>query len=362
MVGMVAAMFTLLVASFAITPTPTPSWPAELLKYESRINNTHVDELMLYAETKVQVQLLAIQANVAALQRRVGSSELVLDLLWPGASFTSVACGGQFEVLSLLQKQGLLRVGNLMGASGGSTSMLFALSDSNQSSRTLLRSYDVSAQFVKEHPFSPGSALLEQPAFWKTQYEYLLQSDQAFERLKQQGHVSLTAGKIRPVALKNQYVLYNFTSKQQCADSIFASGEASVKGGAEGDTVEGLTVKIGTAEDGGSLTAFLSTSSAAEARSRNPAVYFHTFYDDKFLVDVTPATIDYLFKRGVDDTLKMLLSPDFILKPDAKKQGGMVIAMNGTYHEFATFGYKFARKATFLDILSGVETKVHYPN
>jgi len=116
----------------------------------------------------------------------------------------------------------------------------------------------------------------------------------------------------------------------------------------------GLNEKIGTAEDGGSLTAFLP-------QQRRPTIYYHTFYDDKFLVDITPATIDYLFKRGVDDTIKFLLTPDFHLPADGKKHGGMVLAVNGTYHEFASFGYTFASKATFLDVGSGVETKVDYP-
>jgi len=223
------------------SPTPTPPpWPADLLKYESRVNNTHVEELMAYAEAKVKAQLPALKVNVARLRATLGVPELVLDTLWPGASFTSVACGGQFEVLSLLESQGSLRLGNQMGASGGATSTLFSLSDNNHSSRTLLRSYDISAQFVKGHPLSPGSALLEQPAFWKSQYLYTLQDPAAFDRVcRQRGYVSLTAGKIHPIALNNQYVLSNFTSRQQCADAFFASGEASVRGGTEGDTIEG---------------------------------------------------------------------------------------------------------------------------
>merc|ERR1711865_731339 len=109
------------------------------------------------------------------------------------------------------------------------------------------------------HPLSPGSALLEQPAFWKSQYLYTLQDPAAFDRVcRQRGYVSLTAGKIHPIvssnpidslpypihylthnyklsvcvlhqALNNQYVLSNFTSRQQCADAFFGEDRASTQ-------------------------------------------------------------------------------------------------------------------------------------
>ena len=57
------------------------------------------------------------------------------------------------------------------------------------------RSYDVSAQYLKDHPEYFATVLLEQPSFFHAQYMYALQSDQAFARAKNRGHISLTARK-----------------------------------------------------------------------------------------------------------------------------------------------------------------------
>jgi predicted outer membrane repeat protein len=89
-------------------------------------------------------------------------------------------------------------------------------------------------------------------------------------------------------------------------------------------------------------------------------VYYNTFFDAKYLTTCTPETIRYLFRRGVDDTIKMLLNPSFVLPKDAKGHSGMVIAANGTYQSLAALGYSFASEATFLNAGSGVETKANY--
>lgn len=324
------------------TPTPSP-WPADLLKYEANVNTTMVDELLSYARDQLTSNFSAIQLNLLSSKLRGAT----LDLLWPGSSFGAVAAGGQFEVLALLATYGEVVMGNIMGASGGATSTIFALADNNASSRELLRSYDVSAQWLADHPEYFVTVLLYQPDFFKTQYEYAIREDDSFARVcKQRGYVSLTMEKGRPFGSQGQWVLSNFTSRQQCADTVFASGEASAKGEATGDDVEGLKDLYGTGADGGELTTFDQLPGGVP----RPVVFYHTIFDDYDMITITPETIRKLYKRGVDDTIKMLRNPTFVVPKQSNGQGGMVLARSGTFAELAQLGWSLAKKGTFLNI------------
>lgn len=61
-----------------------------------------------------------------------------VDVLWPGAGYNSVACGGSFEVLALLEQRGLMKLRDFMGVSGGACSALLALADPQNSCRRLM--------------------------------------------------------------------------------------------------------------------------------------------------------------------------------------------------------------------------------
>ena len=110
------------------------------MQYEKNVNESMVVSLLQYAETQLAEHESAIRINLQRLTQPVS-----LDLLWPGSSFGATACG-QFQVLSLLEQRGVLRIGNIMGASGGATSLAFALADN--SSRTLLRSQHSSSAML----------------------------------------------------------------------------------------------------------------------------------------------------------------------------------------------------------------------
>ena len=97
------------------------------------------------------------------------------------------------------------------------------------------------------------------------------------------------------------------------------------------------------AEDGGSLAVFEGAS--------GPAVYYHTIFELKYLVTITPDTIRYLFMRGVDDTIKMLLSEDFVVPKDTDDSyGGMSMALNGTYAELKAKGWSVAQDPAYMDV------------
>ena len=121
--------------------SPSTPWPGSLVQYEKNVNESMVASLLQYAETQLAEHESAIRINLQRLTQPVS-----LDLLWPGSSFGATACGGQFQVLSLLEQRGVLRIGNIMGASGGATSLAFALADN--SSRTLIRSQHSSSAML----------------------------------------------------------------------------------------------------------------------------------------------------------------------------------------------------------------------
>jgi len=336
-------LFLSVLAICKCSSRPTdPPWPSSLDKYEKSVNETMVEEMRQYANSKLANHEAAIKLNLQRLVQPVS-----LDLLWPGSSFGAVACGGQLEVLSLLEQRGLLKIGNVMGASGGATSAAFALAD-NSSSRTLLRSYDVSAQYLKDHPEYFGTVLIEQPAFFHGQYMYALQSAESFARAKERGYISLTARKPSSWGSNSQWVLNNFTSTQQFADAVFASGEASAKGALAGDSIAHLADRLVHAEDGGSLAEFPNAA--------GPAVYYHTIFAFKYLVTITPDTIRYLYTRGVDDTIQMLLSKDFLVTKDSSGYGGMAMALNGTSAELKAKGWSVAQDPSYLDVGKGLST------
>jgi len=111
------------------------AWQLEEELNGDQAHQQKISDLLRYAKEQVDAHLPKILQNLQRFGIRA------LDLLWPGAGYCSVACGGNFEVLTLLQKRGLLKVGKIMGASGGACSTIFALADPDNSSKTLLKSY-----------------------------------------------------------------------------------------------------------------------------------------------------------------------------------------------------------------------------
>ena len=88
-----------------------------------------VDSLLSYAREQVALHAPAVRRNLARCGLGGGREHTPLDLVWPGAGYFSVACGGQAEVLGALNRQGVLRIGRIVGASGGACSAVLALSD-----------------------------------------------------------------------------------------------------------------------------------------------------------------------------------------------------------------------------------------
>ena len=141
------------------------------------------------------------------------NSQRTVNLLWPGSSFASIACGSQYQLLA----QQNYKIQNILGASGGATSAILMLSDPNPTSLTVLRNiyttYGPKCYFDTE--------------CWKGVYQNLLENHDgttpgAFERVKQFGKVSL-------VCDGKPYVLHNFLDEEQAAQAYAASGGGPIQ-------------------------------------------------------------------------------------------------------------------------------------
>jgi len=166
-----------------------------------------------------------------------------LNLLWPGSSWASIACGTQYQML--IQEQNY-QIGHILGASGGAASAVMTLADPEPASLNVLRA--TYAAHGKACDFSTPC--------WKGVYQDLLEgpgSDAgAFARVKRYGKVALVCD--APKA-NTHYVLYNFTDAEQAAQAYAASGGSGpVKG-------------VGNCKDGGAVKQQFPSDMAADSLS-----------------------------------------------------------------------------------------------
>eukprot|EP00913_Durusdinium_trenchii_P024734 g23216.t1 len=170
-----------------------------------------------------------------------------VDLLWPGAGYNSVACAGSFEVLAVLEKKGLFKLKDIMGASGGATSALLALAD--------------------------------------------------------------------PQQIRN-WVLHHFSDREQCIQAYEASGEASLRGALAGRELPGLQ-RLGKCCDGGGILPF-------PGREGKIVFYHHSFYGSA--PHCTLESIEDLFRKGVDDTIRMFCDSYDLCKFKTLQYGGTMMS------------------------------------
>mmetsp|Transcript_83119 Transcript_83119/g.144413 ORF Transcript_83119/g.144413 Transcript_83119/m.144413 type:complete len:395 (-) Transcript_83119:97-1281(-) len=269
---------------------------------------------------------------------------LEVDILWPGAGYNSVCCGGNFEVMSLLEKQGLVKVHDVCGASGGACSTILALADSANSSRTLIFYYMVYAKWAE---ISWDMQVWQATSLWPDIYRKCVEDDGAFARVSKRGYAACAAGK----TFKN-VVMHNFKSKDQVVVAFQASGEASVTGAARGLQIDSATDKVGNFSDGGNVCPF-------PGRTRK-VLYYHTFYG--YALKCNLETIEILYKKGVDETIRLLKSENLHIATNNTYLQGMELAMNGEGGMFITKGEECAKvkqktmirpSGEFLDLTTG---------
>lgn len=312
-----------------------------------------IGTLLAYARQQVQENMNAIVSNLTFLRSsdaQVGGLPslplLEVDLLWPGSGYNAVACGGNYEVLCLLEKQGLVKVGDICGSSGGACSALLALADPESSSKKLLFGYMVYAKWFAE---SWDPQIWQAASIWSHIYDDAIKDDAAFEQVRTRAYCAVAAGK----TFKN-VVMHNFTSRDQILAAFQASGEASVTGILRGVEIDGVSDKIGDCSDLGNCAPF-------PGRQRK-VLYHHAYYG--YALKCTMETIEILFKKGVDQTILLMKSKDLRVRSVNTYTKGMELAINGEGGMFVAHGSECVKypqktlirdKATFLRVDSGKE-------
>lgn len=111
------------------------------------------------------------------------------------------------------------------------------------------------------------------------------------------------------------WVLHHFTDREQCVQAYEASGEASLRGALAGRQLPGLH-QLGRCCDGGGVLPF-------PGREGKLSFYHHCYYGSA--TNCTMETIDNLFRRGVDDTIRMFCDSYDTCKFRSLQYGGTIL-------------------------------------
>eukprot|EP00392_Amoebophrya_sp_AT5.2_P019558 g20448.t1 len=232
-----------------------------------------VDTLLQYARDQISANRSAIEQNLQA--RNLAGKKI--DLLWPGAGYYSVACGGQWQALYELGRGGgaalrvrsrglsaaeapslsastqpLLSVDRVCGASGGACSAILAAP--NRDARFLLNAYLAYA----DHQSALGylKEALRVTPLWRALYleSYNRQADHGEKEMlsagaEQGANASLLLQKrfiavnANALTSRENVVFHNFADASELANAGVASGELTqlygmAKGVAISDTVK----------------------------------------------------------------------------------------------------------------------------
>lgn len=202
-----------------------------------------------------------------------------LDLAWPGTGFNQAAYGGQWQVMTALERRGGVRVRNVIGASGGASSAVLALADNDRSARMMMDT-------VMSSWWAFVTTTLEYNAYWAA-----MQSGN-WNAVRNYGYAAL---KCDSPALPVIFVLHNFVNQDQAAKAFAASGDIPSSFLGNGYNLGG---NLRGCHDGGQLMGMDST----------PLLFFNTNYGKND--ECNRACAIDLFKRGVQATINVLRSPD----------------------------------------------------
>ncbi|CAD7926691.1 unnamed protein product [Amoebophrya sp. A120] len=279
-----------------------------------------VDELLHYAKTEITKHYDAIAQNLA----KNHLTNKTIDLLWPGAGYLSVACGGQWQVFSELKH--LIKIDRICGASGGACSAILAAP--NTDARFLLNAYLAYAKHQETEGLS--SEAWRVTDLWREVYlEQVRRRGVAHEQEK-----TLLLKK-RFIAVSSHMisapntVFHDFSSAEELANAGVASGELTPYGMTKGVFVSdsdnpnvprnwygspqrymdgGLATHLSFVQDADIIR---RSENYKEHRPPNPFLTYSTFFPGRTsnAIRCTKESVEWLFRQGVDDTVEFLLNP-----------------------------------------------------
>ncbi|CAD7949337.1 unnamed protein product [Amoebophrya sp. A25] len=320
-------------------------------------HNVLVDSLLSYANEKVTSNWTVIAENLRkhgllALATSTTQStkqpqeELNVDLLWPGSAYWSIACGGQMQVLLELEKKVhsenreiledifnkgpgpekttstktieiIFRPDRICGASGGACSALLC-APGWRDTRFLLNAYLAYARHQEKYGLLKSEWYAVTP-FWREAYLEAARIAPNTKDLFQKRFIAVrqkadSVWDTPTRKLSNNVVFHNFETSEELASAGVASGEATLMGLWSGVEISASKLPTQRFMDGGKATHMNcldgeEASGASQKRPR-PFLTYSTYFVEKksYALYVTPDSVSWLFKRGVDDTLDWLLS------------------------------------------------------
>ena len=284
-----------------------------------------------------------MRAYAADAFEKVGATRVPrgasVDLIFPGAAYFSVACGGFWDVL-----ERHMAVNSSAGASGGACSSFMLLAGGcdmmlmgyllyarSQGTSSLGRFWSGAVQAVRV------------TLFWQKLYQYVLsRSDAAWEAVRTKGYVAVASRPVRLGVLGegslllrrspeeysaagDNWIFHNFAQKEEAVRAYVATGEFTVSGLSSGVRVLQDVTGFACSNDQNSWTVpktFCDGAAAAVRPSDHAiyAAYFKTFFatHQADVAFCTPASIARLYKAGVNVALSLLQSADGVGSLDGK--------------------------------------------
>jgi len=252
--------------------------------YVRQTSSTNFHHLQQCANEAVNTHINTIMQNLQA------NSVHNLDLLWPGTGFNEAAYAGNWEVLSLIQKRfpRRFRIGRIMGASGGSSSAIMALSDRDSSARTMVDGLLKMAAIIRDEWRQVTTA--DEIRI----YEDAMARQGTFNRVKTMGFTAVWSTKF---PLKTTYI-HNFAGPRQAAQAFAVSGNVfGWTSGGYSTSVNGLDGSVCPCQDGGIIQPVPG--------SQNSVLFYNTAYGKE--ASITDQQVSQMFVDGVDATIEMLL-------------------------------------------------------
>ena len=181
-------------------------------------------------------------------------------------------------------------------------------------------------------------ALAGVSSFWEDKYRSLLTNEAAWAAVRSRGFCAIASRPIRQQifgaapsdavyhAVGDNYILHNFSEKEEAVQAFVATGEATAKGFTKGIAILGSDRSFAVVGpqagrpsqlrslpasfcDGGRPANFDALHDHA---SPNAFLYYNTWFENASeAAFCTPESIEHLYKRGVDRTIDCLLSESF---------------------------------------------------
>lgn len=266
-----------------------------------------------------------------------------VDFAFPGAAYFSVACGGFWDIL-----ERRMTVRSSSGASGGACSSFMLLAGG---CNMLLVGYVLYARHqgttTAGRLFSSAIQLVRVTSFWEKLYRHVLAaSEAAWEAVREKGFVAVASSPLRlglfgegsllakrPAgqyrAARDSFIFHNFEHREEAVQAYVATGEATLSGFSTGVQIIGDASGFVAAGESWSVPMSYCDGGSPAARPTEHAeyiAYFHTFFDGHAsdAAICTPASIERLYKAGVDVAVSLLQSPDGVGSLQCKEKAVLV--------------------------------------